>query len=89
MYIWNTTISGNTAQGDGGGIFNAGEAELRNATISGNHAGGDGGGLSIKKRGDFALPNGSANQWTVTVTGNSADDAGGAASTRKPSVVSA
>jgi predicted outer membrane repeat protein len=41
--ITNVVISGNSASGDGGGIY--GSVSLDNTTVSGNHAGGQGGGL--------------------------------------------
>ncbi len=53
MKISNSTISGNTAQGDGGGIENNGgykddpsKTLITNSTISGNTAQGNGGGVS-------------------------------------------
>lgn len=40
-----TTVSGNTASGDGGGIVNEGTLVFLNSRITGNTAGGNGGGL--------------------------------------------
>src|SRR5262245_35751594 len=41
-----STVSGNTAGGDGGGIRNSGVAQLIDATIAFNQAGSNGGGLA-------------------------------------------
>jgi predicted outer membrane repeat protein len=45
MEITGTTISGNTAGDDAGGLENDGEASLLNTTISGNTAADEGGGI--------------------------------------------
>ena len=45
LNVSNSTISGNTASGDGGGIYNRGTLNVSNSTISGNTAHGDGGGI--------------------------------------------
>ncbi|MGH7885371.1 MAG: IPTL-CTERM sorting domain-containing protein, partial [Thermodesulfobacteriota bacterium] len=63
--ITNSTISGNTATGNGGGIFNYGIATITNSTISGNAATGNGGG--IYNDGNFALT------ITNTIVANSAN----------------
>ena len=44
MTLINSTVSGNSALGDGGGIFNSGTANLFNATITNNQAGSSGSG---------------------------------------------
>ena len=41
----NSTLSGNTATGDGGGIDAGGLLTLVNSTVTGNRAGEQGGGL--------------------------------------------
>ncbi len=56
LNVINSTISGNTVTGDGGGIFsNFGESYFVNSTISGNTANRDGGG--IKNQGTTWLYN--------------------------------
>lgn len=45
LTIQNTTISGNTVLGNGGGIFNDSELAMDSSTVSGNTAGQDGGGI--------------------------------------------
>jgi predicted outer membrane repeat protein len=42
-----TTISGNTASGDGGGIASSSFLTVSNSTLSGNTAAGSGGGLAV------------------------------------------
>jgi CSLREA domain-containing protein len=68
--VQRSTISGNTAQGDGGGIMltSAAPVTLVNSTLSGNTAGGDGGGIWTDN--DVALTN-------VTVADNTATAGGG------------
>lgn len=64
----NVTVSGNLAQGDGGGIYNSATLTLNNVTLTNNSvSGGDGGGLAgsfttgtntvIAANLDGALPN--------------------------------
>jgi predicted outer membrane repeat protein len=77
--LTNCTISGNTADGDGGGLFNAsyvdgnGRMSLINCTVSGNRAGasnntyGNGGGLT--NNGNVSLIN-------CTISGNTANAGG-------------
>lgn len=45
MDIVNSTISGNAADLQGGGLFNVSTVRLRNVTVTGNAAGADGGGV--------------------------------------------
>jgi CSLREA domain-containing protein len=45
VYLTNTTLSGNYAAEDGGGIFSTGILYLANATLSNNNAGDHGGGV--------------------------------------------
>ena len=52
LTITNSTIAGNTAGLDGGGIFNRNELTATNVTISGNSAVGDG--SAIATAGDFS-----------------------------------
>jgi len=68
----NSTISGNTANNDGGGIFNdAGITTINNSTISGNLAPtGNGGGI-FTNSGDTTIVNNS------TISNNTADTGGG------------
>ncbi len=62
--IRNSTISGNTSNDDGGGLFNISTAALSNTTVSGNTAVGSGGGIYVS---DFAsLPSVILNNTTVT-----------------------
>jgi len=71
LTLTNSTVSGNNADENGGGIYNdnGGTAMLTNITVSGNNAAEDGGG--IFNFGTLTLTN-------STVSGNNAgDDAGG------------
>jgi len=45
--LLNSTISGNTSQGSGAGVFNSGMLVANNITVSGNSAGYDGGGIYL------------------------------------------
>jgi len=71
LLLINSTVSGNSSRGHGGGVFVACKCvlELSNSTVSGNEAtGGSGGGIYIK--GHAQLTNG-------TVAGNKAAATGG------------
>ena len=71
--LTNCTISGNSAAGSGGGLFNGyhyGTTTLTNCTVSGNSATGNGGGLYNATDGTTTLTN-------CTVSGNSAVGGGG------------
>ena len=64
----NSTLSGNSAGADGGGIdIFLGIATLNNSTLSGNHAGVKGGGIS-----NYAI----ASLWNATVSNSSAPTGG-------------
>lgn len=84
--IRNSTISGNSAGDDGGGIHADGRTgiavavTISSSTISGNSAGDDGGGLQVIGRPGTAAELAVANS---TITGNIASDRGGAISTRQ------
>ncbi|HWW62325.1 MAG TPA: right-handed parallel beta-helix repeat-containing protein, partial [Thermoanaerobaculia bacterium] len=68
------TITGNNAQGDGGGLWADGfsmNLTILNSTISGNTSGGDGGGIYVEDTG------GPLTITNSTITGNSATAAGG------------
>ena len=67
-----STVSGNTAGGDAGGIYNAstGMLMLTHSTVSGNTAGDDAGGIRNAPGGTLILV-------TSTVSGNTAGDDGG------------
>ncbi|MGH7884224.1 MAG: hypothetical protein ACRENO_00860, partial [Thermodesulfobacteriota bacterium] len=68
--ITNSTISGNSANNDGGGIINIGgtaTATITNSTISGNSANDDGGGIiNIGGTATATITN-------STISGNNAD----------------
>jgi hypothetical protein len=65
LTVTNSTISGNGATGEGGGIYNSGgNVTVTNSTISGNNSAGRGGGIS-NVAGGVTLTN-------STVTGNTA-----------------
>ena len=71
LNLTNSAISGNTAAGEGGGIFNDGELNLTNSAISGNTAAGEGGGIiSATDAGTITLTN-------STISGNTASLGGG------------
>jgi len=72
LTLTNSTLSENSADQDGGGIYNAngGTATLTNLTVSGNTAGDDGGGIRNAAGGTLTLTN-------STVSGNDAGDDGG------------
>lgn len=55
MWIYDSTISGNTSRGNGGGITNFnGALKVERSTLSGNSAGGNGGGLyAVNETWDF------------------------------------
>lgn len=63
--IDNSTISGNDATGDGGGIWNGGLLTITKSTVTGNTAGGHGGG--IFNRGTFV-------SMDNTISGNLPED---------------
>ena len=76
--VTDSTISGNTASGDGGGgILTRGALTVIDSTISGNTASGGGGG----NRGGGIFSNTSGSQTTTitnsTVSGNTAQNGGG------------
>ena len=84
--INNSTISGNSALNDGGGVYstasaaNAATVTINNSLISGNTAGDNGGGLanSVFVGGGGPLPNASRMIVTnSTISGNMANDGGG------------
>lgn len=71
LVVINSTVSGNSSRGNGGGIFVACKCvlELTNSTVSGNEAtGGSGGGIYIKGHGQLM---------NSTVAGNRAAAVGG------------
>ena len=75
LTLTDATIRGNTATGtglgNGGGLYNSGQATLQNSTFSGNAAVHEmGGGLANNGGADMSLTN-------VTISGNSANDAAG------------
>ena len=65
MTLTNSTVSGNSATGFGGGICNSGTLTLTNSTVSGNSAGENGGGILNN--------DGIANLFNGTITDNRAD----------------
>ncbi|HZS00748.1 MAG TPA: CSLREA domain-containing protein [Chloroflexota bacterium] len=67
LVLTNTTVSGNAADGTGGGLFNAGTATLTNTTFSGNAAAGGGG---LYNAATVTLT-------STTLSGNSAGSGGG------------
>ena len=67
----NSTVSGNTASYNAGGIHNVGTVTLNSSTVSGNTSGNDGGGLAIAADGTATLNN-------STVSGNTARTAAAA-----------
>jgi hypothetical protein len=70
MNLTNVSITGNTATGDGGGLWlDLSQDNLTNVTLSGNHADGNGGGIN-HNIGPAALQN-------VTVASNTAGGTGG------------
>jgi hypothetical protein len=68
--IVQSTVSGNTADYDGGGIYNAGAATVTNTTISNNTASKNGGGIANTSAGSLAIMN-------STMSGNAAYNGGG------------
>jgi predicted outer membrane repeat protein len=68
--VTNSTVSGNTAGGNGGGVAAAGAVTLTNSTISGNTAGVNGGGVGA---------NGVITVTNSTISSNSASTGGGVA----------
>jgi predicted outer membrane repeat protein len=74
MTITNSTITGNVASGNGGGIYNSGSSNnsglnLTDTTVSGNSATGSGGGIHNE--------GGPANFSRITVNNNTANTQGG------------
>jgi CSLREA domain-containing protein len=63
--IVNSTISGNSTSGSGGGVSNAGILTIVNSTISGNDSAYDGGGISTS--------NGQVHLYNVTIANNTTD----------------
>jgi CSLREA domain-containing protein len=79
LNVASSTISGNSAGDDGGGIFtSSGSVSVTSSTISGNSAGGDGGGIYTFY--------GSVSVTGSTISGNSAGRAGGGIYTYNGSV---
>jgi hypothetical protein len=77
LIMANTTVTGNTAAGDGGGIWSSG-GTITNSTISGNTAGRNGGG--IYRAYSYVLGGSFFNNLEVidsTVSGNTASSGGG------------
>ncbi|MBX7106697.1 MAG: right-handed parallel beta-helix repeat-containing protein, partial [Gemmataceae bacterium] len=75
LTVLNSEVSGNTAAGDGGGLYtaNTNQVVIRNSTLSGNSAGGRGGAfcaLNWSASSSFSLQN-------TTVTANTAVGNGG------------
>jgi predicted outer membrane repeat protein len=66
--VSNSTLSGNSATDDGGGVYNSGELKLSNSSLSGNTATNNGGG--IFNFFDITVSN-------CSVTGNTAASGGG------------
>ena len=66
--VTGSTVSGNTASDDGGGLMNRGTATISRSTVSGNTASDDGGGL---------INYGTATINGSTVSGNTASSDGG------------
>ncbi len=64
------TVSGNSAQSAGGGVYNPGTANLTACTLSGNSA-SDGGGLANQS---YAGYTGTANLTDTIVAGNTMPD---------------
>jgi hypothetical protein len=73
-----STVSNNSAVGDGGGVWNQGTLSIESSTIEGNTAGGDGGGIysEIPREGS------SLSITNSTISGNAASGGGGIASER-------
>jgi CSLREA domain-containing protein len=69
LTITNSTISGNSTPGFGGGIFVHGAANLTGSTVSGNTA-GTGGGISVDSYGELVAVN-------STISGNYSNGDGG------------
>ena len=78
-----TTVSGNAALQDGGGIDNGleGELSLSDATVSANRAGGDGGGVASVFKTNLTATR-------ATITANTAESNGGGVYTRSDGAVS-
>jgi transcriptional regulator with XRE-family HTH domain len=68
LIVSNSTISGNSANAEGGGIYNVGKMTVNNSTISDNSASAPGGG--IYNEGEMAVSN-------STISGNSTHLEGG------------
>jgi len=77
--LTNSTVSGNTAAQDGGGIFDFGSTTtLTNSTVSGNTANGSSGGIFIGRGGGiFISSSGTTTLTNSTVSGNTANGNGG------------
>ena len=79
LSLSNSTVSGNSSGGDGGGISTTnGDVSLSSSTVSGNSSGGNGGGIS-NFQGDVSLS-------SSTVSGNSSGGNGGGIRTRNGDV---
>ena len=82
VHLIGTTITGNTAEVDGGGIYNGdGKVILSGSTVSGNTAGNLGGGVSVSQSGvtddDEGGLMGTLFGQNSTISGNSAGSFGG------------
>lgn len=75
LSVNNSTISDNKAEQNGGGIFIAGRLFVRSSTISGNVGKGTGGGIYMFF--EFFNKDASGSVTNSTITGNSARDGGG------------
>ncbi|WP_406645897.1 choice-of-anchor Q domain-containing protein [Aliisedimentitalea scapharcae] len=65
LFLMNTTVADNAADGDGGGIHNRGSLTLQNSTVTGNSATQSGGGI-------YNLPSKTSTLTLSLVLGNSA-----------------
>jgi hypothetical protein len=74
--LTNTTVSGNTAQRAGGGIYNAGALTVTSSTVSNNTASSGGGISSFTRYGDIGL----ANLKNSIVADNGVDNCAGSTS---------
>jgi len=73
LTLTDSTVTGNSTGGDGGGIYSAADTHVTRTTVSRNTAGGSGGG--IYNSADFGQ--GTLTLMGSTVSGNSAGTAGG------------
>lgn len=81
LTLVNSTVTGNTSDDDGGGIYSSGHLVLTDSTVSGNTTSEDGGGVFVGENGSLVVTG-------STISGNTSGRDGGGIATRVSTLVS-